>query len=145
MRAMPFSLERYAGRLIEIAFFGQLSLADVQSLRTRLWTVLSQLPARAVIWADLRSTERFSPDVVDKLIEMLRVDNPRVERSAYPIGGKATFALQVERIVAEAAAVPGKTATRRTFRDLATAGAWLREVLTDPDEQARLEALIERG
>jgi hypothetical protein len=62
-----------------------LSLLEVQSLRTRLWAALTQLPGRAVIWADLRPTNRFSPEVADKVVEMLRVDNPKVERSAYPV------------------------------------------------------------
>jgi hypothetical protein len=139
---MPFTLERNAGRLVEITFWGALSLADVQALRTRLWTVLSQLEGRAVIWADLRFTARFSPEVADKLIEMLRVDNPKVERSAYPIGASAAFAVQVERIVAEAAAGAGKIATRRTFRDLVSAGTWLKEVLTLSAERERIDHLI---
>jgi hypothetical protein len=142
--AVPFTLENKSGRFIEICFYGALSLEDVTALRTRLWTLLSQVPGRAVIWADLRHTELFAPEVAVKLIEMLRVDNPKVERSAYPVGGRAAFALQVERIVDEAKGV-GKTPPRRTFRDLHAAGEWLKEVLTDPAEQLRVDALVEVG
>jgi hypothetical protein len=142
---MPFTLERNAGRLVEIAFSGSLSLLETQSLRTRLWTVLGLMSERAIIWADLRHTDRFSSDVANKLLEMLRVDNPKVERSAYPIGARAAFALQVERIVADAVAVSGKTATRRTFRDLGGASAWLKEVLSAAPERERLDVLVKRG
>jgi hypothetical protein len=142
---MPFTLERRVGRFVEIAFTGALTLEDAQQLRTRLWTMLSSIDGRAVVWADLRRTELFTAEVAAKLLEMLKVDNPKVERSAYPVGAKATFALQVERIVAEAAAVAGRIATRRTFRDLRAAAEWLREVLVDPAERARLAALVEAG
>jgi hypothetical protein len=141
---MPFTLERHVGRLIEISLSGNMTLAEVQSLRTRLWNTLGAIDGRAVIWADLRSTERFTPEVADKLLEMLRVDNPKVERSAYPIGTRATFTVQVERIVADAAAVPGKIATRRTFRELSSAGAWLKEVLASPQERERVDYLVAR-
>src|SRR5262249_54773417 len=76
--AASFTLDRRSGRFIEIRFFASLSLEDVTALRTRLWTQLSQLDSRAVVWADLRDCELFSPEVATKLIEMLRVDNPRV-------------------------------------------------------------------
>jgi hypothetical protein len=142
---MPFTLERHEGRLVEIAFNGSLSASDVQSLRARLWTLLGQIEGRGVIWADLRFADRFSPEVADKLLEMLRVDNPKVERSAYPIGAaKAVFAVQVERIVSDAAAVPGRVATRRTFRDLTAAGAWLKEIL-GVAESARIDEIVTRG
>jgi hypothetical protein len=141
---VPFTLENRSGRFIEICFYSTLDLEDVTGLRTRLWTLLSQIDGRAVIWADLRHTELFSPEVATKLIEMLRVDNPKVERSAYPVGSRAAFALQVERIVDEAKGV-GKTPPRRTFRDLRAAGAWLKEVLTDPAEHLRVDALIAAG
>jgi hypothetical protein len=141
---VAFTLDNRSGRFIEIRFFAALSIEDVTALRTRLWTLLSQLDGRGVIWADLRDCALFAPEVAQKLIEMLRVDNPKVERSAYLLNGKAAFALQVERIVGEAKG-PGKVPPRRTFRELSPAGSWLKEVLLDPAEHLRVDGLVESG
>jgi hypothetical protein len=141
---MAITLENRSGRLIDIRFFPPLSLDEVTALRTRLWSLLSRIEGRAVIWADLRQVEIFTAEVATRLIEMLRVDNPRVERSAYLVSGRAAFTLQVERIVNEAKG-PSKTPPRRSFSDQRTAGEWVKEVLTDPAEHLHVDSLVAAG
>jgi hypothetical protein len=142
---MLWSIDNRVGRLLEIVMESRLSLDEVSQFRTRMWSVLSGIDGRAVVFADMRRSELFSPEVSDKLLVMLKNDNPKVERSAYLIHAHASFAMQLERLIrdaAHAAERDGKRAPpRQTFRDHKQALSWLAEVLAD-DERARLAAIV---
>lgn len=141
---MPFLLENKIGRLVEISLYNVLTVEDMTALRNRLWTTLSHVDGRAAIWVDARQIELFSSEVATTLIHMFRVDNPKVERRAYLFNGRASFALQVDRVISEAKGV-GRVPPRRTFRDLSAAGDWLKEVLTDPAERQQVDGLVKSG
>jgi hypothetical protein len=121
-----------------------MTLEEAQQFRTKMWLTLGGMSGRAVLIGDLFHCEMFSGEVSDKLIGMLKHDNPKVERTALLVRGGA-FAVQVERMVAEAARAAsdsGKPAPpRRTFRDKLAARDWLQEVLS-PDERARLHEFV---
>jgi hypothetical protein len=144
MSPMDFLLENRVGRLIEARLESKMSLEDTQLFRTRMWTVLGAVAGKAVIIADLQRCELFSSEVAEKLLAMLKHDTPKVERTAFVIRGSATFAMQVDRMIAEAAqaaAAAGRPVLRRSFRDKAVAKAWLDEVLSTA-ERARLAEFI---
>jgi hypothetical protein len=86
----------------------------------------------------------FSGEVSDKLIAMLKHDNPKVERTAFLVH-EGSFATQVERMVVDAARLSGeegrKAPPRRAFRDWQQARTWLSEVL-DAAERTRLDQLF---
>lgn len=141
---MPFSFENRVGRLVEVRIDGTMTEEDAQQFRTRMYLVLGKLPGRAILLGDLQRCEVFSPEVGDKMLTMLKNDNPKVERTAFVLRGGA-LGLQVERIVADAALAAVQTGRpappRRTFRDKLAARDWLAEVLT-PAERERLALAI---
>jgi hypothetical protein len=142
---VAFSFENRVGRLIEVRLEGAMTDDDAQKFRTRMYLVLGNVSGRAVLLGDLQRCEMFTPEVGEKMLTMLKNDNPKVERTAFVLRGGA-LALQVERIVTEASLVAvrtGKVAPpRRTFRDKLMARDWLAEVLT-PAERERLSIAID--
>src|SRR5262245_24333768 len=124
---VPFSFENKVGRLIEIRLEGAMSEEEAQQFRTRMYLVLGSIPGRAVLVGDLQGCSMFSPEVGDKMLTMLKNDNPKVERSAFVLHAGA-LALQVERIVTQAAletARMGRQAPRRrAFHDKLEARDW---------------------
>ena len=113
--------------------------------RTRMYATLTQLSGKAVIIADMTGITSFPPDVEARLIEMLKTDNPKVERTAFVLArGGHSFAQQAEQMLSEAASAArraGKPVERRTFLDRRQASTWLAEILS-ADEIARLEAFV---
>jgi hypothetical protein len=63
----------------------------------------------------------ISPEGADALVDRMRVDNPRVMRSAFVVG-EGTAALQLNRMVRDAG-----SDRRRTFTSIDQAWAWLRQ------------------
>jgi hypothetical protein len=97
---------------------------------TRLW----ERDARKVILCtDLRATQLFAPDVASQIIDLMRGDNPRVERNGVLGNESALLTLQVQRLLIEAGS-PGR---RKIFTELPPLVTWLNEVLV-PSERIRL-------
>jgi hypothetical protein len=142
---MSFTFDHRAGRFVAVRIESHLTLEGTQQFRTKMWTTLAGLTGKAVLCGDLLHAEMFSPEVAEALLTMLRTDNPKVERTGF-ILGSATFALQIERMVADAAVAAqlrGQQApTRRTFRDPGAMRVWLEEVLAEPAERAHLAEFI---
>src|SRR4051794_6135490 len=120
---MSFLFDNRVGRLIIVKLDTSMTLDDTQQFRTRMWAALGGMAGRAVMFGDMQRTELFTPEVAEKLIAMLKLDTPKVERTAFLLKGSGAFSSQVERMIAEAAqaaAAAGKhQPQRRTFRDLA--------------------------
>lgn len=141
---MPFSLEISAGRLVE-ARMSAPEPEEMAHFRTRMHATLVQLPGRGVIIADLTGVAVFAPDVAARMLEMLKTDNPKVERTAFVLSRRRTsFADQARDLVdaaERAARATGKKVERRIFVDRNEARAWLAEVLT-PAEIVRLDQFV---
>jgi hypothetical protein len=142
---MAFTLESSVGRLIEARMSSPTTPEDMAHFRTRMYAALVQSPGRAVIVADMTSSTEFPPDVAARLIEMLKTDNPKVERTAFVLSREeSVFARQADEMLsaaASAARAAGRTVERRTFFDRREARAWLAEILT-PAEVVRLDAFV---
>jgi hypothetical protein len=142
---MPFFFENRVGRLLEVVLEAGMTLEEAQQFRTKMFLALSSLPGRGVLFGDLRRALRFAPDVRDKMLDMLRHDNPKVERTAF-LMSDGPFANQVERIVLEAtpavADLKRTAPVRRVFLDKLAARDWLIEVLGS-DERARLAEFVD--
>jgi hypothetical protein len=131
------TVECHAGVLIELRFDGKPSLDDVArfkaetaALVTRLW---ARDARRVVLCTDLRATNLFAPEVATQIINLMRGDNPRVDRNGVLGNESALLTLQVQRLLIEAGS-PGR---RRIFTDSHPLVAWLGDVL-DEVERARL-------
>ncbi len=135
------TVESHTGVLIELRFEGKPTLDDMARFTSQTAALVTELSARdarkAVLCTDLRATNLFSPEVASKIINLMRGDNPRVERNAVLGNESALLTLQVQRLLIEAGS-PGR---RRIFTDPAPLVAWLAEVLEE-HERARLEAFL---
>lgn len=131
-RAAKYQIECRVGRLIETRLEWLNTASDLNLVEEALIRAFGQAGASAVICSDWRGIEVFSPEVGEALIELLRRDNVRIERSALLLSpGGAIFNLQVERLLREA----GNPA-RRAFRNVDHLLAWLGEVLSPEETQS---------
>jgi len=135
------TVECHVGVLIELRFEGAPSLDDVERFKAETAAIVTERWARyarrVVLCTDLRATQLFAPDVAGRIIELMRSDNPRVERNGVLGNESAIFTLQVQRLLIEARS-PGR---RKIFTESNELQAWLDESLT-PDESARLRDFL---
>jgi hypothetical protein len=132
-----YSLECTVGRLVESRLWTPRTVVEVARLAEKVRRVFARLPGKGVICGDWRSAKVLSPEVADALVELFQRSNPHLERSALLLSGKdASFQLQVERAVREAA-----HSMRRTFLVASELRAWLGEVLDDAERRRMSEFL----
>lgn len=127
-----------ASRLVGIYFEPPFSQADIAGFFQSLRGVFAARRS-LVFCSDLRQVSIFPPEISDRLVEMMRADNPFVERNAAIISSSSIFGLQVERMLREAA-----NPARRSFRDTSSALKWLGETL-DADELDAARGFLARG
>lgn len=128
------SVENPVGRLCLARFVPPFDVKQVDKLAQEIRDILVRLPKPAIFCNDTRRVLVFPPDVSERIVAMLKSDNPRVERSAVVIGNSSVFGLQIERMFREAGN-PG----RRVFRSVEAITTWLDEALT-PLERERMRA-----
>ena len=135
------TVECHAGALIELRFEGTATLGDVirfkaetAAMVTRLWVKEGR---RVALCTDLRATDLFAPEIANEIIDLMRGDNPRMERNGVLGNESALLTLQVQRLLIEAGS-PGR---RKMFTSAAPLVAWLGEVLLK-DERERLLAFL---
>ena len=126
------------GRIATVRFLAPLTEDEVFALGFKARSLFTQVARPAVFCTDVRAAGVLPTGVAERLIQMMRADNPGVERNALLVGDGSLLALQFDRMLREAAH-PG----RRTFRDPGAAITWLSEVL-DLHEQAALRTFLSR-
>ena len=138
-----WTIESRVGRLIELQIASPIGLAELEPLGQRLSELLRrqrQLGQRVVACTNLTGANLFAPEVAEWFIRLMYSDNQLLERSGFLIGTSAMFALQLERMLKQAA-----SPLRRAFREPAVLLSWLGEVLS-AQEHARLrQFLSEQG
>jgi hypothetical protein len=115
-------IARVAGRLIVFRFPQKVVMADLGPFVADVRKLLGAVHAegkRAVTCGDVRRTTILTPDVVDGLVNLLKADNPVIEKTGVVVGN-ATFGLQVERMFREAA-----NPNRQAFREVEPLTTWL--------------------
>lgn len=131
------TVENVTGRLVEVRVATPLTLAEVQQFVGEHQTAISRIPGRYVGAVDLLHADVLPADVAQRLIQLLSVMADRVERTAFLIGESAVFALQIERVIRNAA-----NPNRKAFRDPLELSRWLGEILT-PLESSRLDQFLD--
>jgi hypothetical protein len=143
-RRRAITVECRVGVLIELHFEARPSLDDVERFKAETAALVTERWVRSgrrvVLCTDLRSAQLFAPDVASRIIDLMRSDNPRVERNGVLGNESAIFTLQVQRLLIEARS-PGR---RRLFTQQGALQAWLDESL-QPDESARLQQFLDAG
>ena len=134
------SVARTTGRLLEVRTTAPLSDAEVDAFVKRFATLLTEVKGLLAVGCDLRGSPVLDGPTAARMMDLLRRDNPRIERSALLVGSeRPTLWLQVERMVRES-----NNPNRRAFRDPAEAEAFLAPVLDDA-EKRRLTAFLGAG
>jgi hypothetical protein len=101
------------------------AIDEARDLVKDVYAALAQVNGLAIATADLRLARLFPQDVSDVFTQLLKGDNPKIERSGHIIGGSAVFQLQVKRMVLEA-----QNPNRKIFSDANSAEEYLAENLT---------------
>ncbi len=126
------TVENKVGRLIEIRIVTPVVAAEIDALALALRKAFMGMSSKAIIAADLSRMAVLAPEVSERFVAIMKNDNPKVERSGYLLSGTAaTFAMQLERMVRDAA-----NPKRRTFRARGEVTALLGEILTPPEVAA---------
>jgi hypothetical protein len=139
-RAMEVAVSCRVGRLIEGRLGFIRDSGEVTHFQQLMLDAFAKAGPGAVICADWRRTQIFSPAVGEAMLELLRRGNREFSRSAVLLSQTdATFGLQVERLFREA-----QNPNRRSFRAPDAMLAWLAEVLT-PAERHRASTFLAEG
>jgi hypothetical protein len=126
------SCEWNVGRVLEIAVpRGYESAADVDAMIGMIRERVAAMPPDVshVTIADWRGCRVLTTSAAERVLEMLRVANPRTERSALlHLRDSPTAVMQFLRLVREA-----DHPARRLFTDPRELVAWVSEALTPPE------------
>ena len=136
------TVESHVGALVEIRFAGSASMDEVAAFEGKLVTLVRRIvkdgKTRAVLCTDLRLCEVLRPEVSDRIVALMKNDNPHIVRNAFVGQSSALLTLQVHRFISET----GGRSRRRMFAEEAPLVDWLCEVTTIP-EQTRLRTFLE--
>lgn len=133
-------VESHVGALIEIRFIGSASMDEVVAFEAKLVSLVRRMAkdgTRAVLCTDLRLCQVLRPEVSERIVTLMKRDNPHIERNAFLGKSSALLSLQVHRFIAET----GGRSRRQIFAEEAPLIEWLSEVTTIP-EQTRLRAFL---
>jgi hypothetical protein len=131
-----YSVRISVGRLLELTLSSPFESADLKPFQALVRDVLQASPNKVIACSDLRRATVFTQDIVTGLIDLMRSDNPKIERSGILIAGSAVFTMQMERIVRSS-----DHPDRRTFRNTVDCITWLSDLL-DPPERRQLQQFV---
>ena len=134
-------VESHVGALIEIRFIGSATMDEVVEFEAKLVTLVRRVvqggKKRAVLCTDLRLCQVLRPEVSDRIVQLMKNDNPHIARNAFLAQSSALLSLQVARFISET----GGQDRRRIFSDKESLALWLADVTTIP-EQTRLRTFL---
>jgi hypothetical protein len=115
---MPFECSVEDGIFV-IRGTGVVRMDDVATLAVEEERYFAMPDCKNLILCDNLDLKVISPDGRDALVERMKVDTPRIMRSAFVVG-EGTAALQLARMIRDAG-----SDRRRTFTNVEQAKAWL--------------------
>jgi len=136
LSATQFHVACSVGRLVEVRPETLQSVVAVSEIGAAIGKAARAAGPEALFCVDWRRLRVLAPEVADALGALMRQGNARVLRSAALISERATFGLQVERVLRAA-----NNPERRAFRDAKELLDWLAEVAT-PEESTRARAFL---
>ena len=130
-----WTVQRVVGKLVE-ARLTKGDSNEVVACLTAIADTVVRAPGPVVGLFDLSQIQVLGRAEAKMLLDVMRQDNPRVERTAILVHGDALLEMQMERLV-RAAALP----TRQVFRLAGHAVYWLSPSLS-PQELARVQLFL---
>ena len=134
-----YTVECPVGRLLEIRVQPPLALEELQNFHSQITKIHARVKGQLIGCVDMRNARVFSPEVANKLMDIIRTDGPHLARNAFLVGESAVFSMQIARVLKTAG-----VASRRAFLEPEDAISWLSETLT-PREVHRLREFITAG
>lgn len=135
-----YTLECRVGRLFEIRVQPPLQIEELADFHPQMARIYARVPGGQIIGCtDLRNAHVFSPEVANRLMDIIRTESPHVTRNAFLVGEGAVFSMQIARVLRTAG-----VASRQAFLKYEDAISWLKEVL-NPAETRRLREFITAG
>ena len=134
-----YTIESRVGRLIEIRVESPVTEEELLQFHDRVAKVIKPIKGQVASCTDLAGATVFLQPVAARWIEIIKQENPIVERNAILVGEGAVFSMQVERIIRQAG-----FKNRKAFLAPAMLTAWLGEILT-VRERARLDQFLQEG
>ena len=97
-------VENPIGRLLTASFSPPFELHEMDrfAAKVRGYVVATRTPV--LVMSDARAVIAFPQEISDRMVTLMRADNPRIERHAMLIGGSSIFGLQIENDVARVTA-----------------------------------------
>jgi hypothetical protein len=121
-----------AGRLVTFRVVPPVDDGNSANAAAQLRSTITAIRGPVIVCADLTDGRTFSAGTTQQFVALMKADNAKIERSALLLSdASATFLMQVERMVREAA-----NPARRTFRDARALREWLNPVLSGPEGTA---------
>lgn len=134
-----YTIDNRVGRLIELRVESPVSEEELSQFHDKIAKVIKPIKGQVATCTDLAGATVFLQPVAARWIEIIKQENPIVERNAILVGEGAVFSMQVERIIRQAG-----FKNRKAFLAPAVLTAWLGEILT-ARERARLEQFLQDG
>jgi hypothetical protein len=131
-----YSVRISVGRVLELTVASPFESTDFRPFQTLVRDAIQSAPSKVIACSDLRRATVFTQDIVTGMVDLMRSDNPKIERSGFLIAGSAVFTMQMERIIRGA-----NNPARRTFRNSVECVSWLSEVL-NPAERRQLQQFV---
>jgi hypothetical protein len=134
-----YTIDNRVGRLIEIRVESPVTEEELSQFHDRIAKVIKPIKGQVATCTDLVGATVFLQPVAARWIEIIKQENPIVERNAILVGEGAVFSMQVERIIRQAG-----FKNRKAFLAPAALTTWLGEILS-VRERARLEQFLQDG
>ena len=134
-----YTIDNRVGRLIEIRVESPVTEEELSQFHDKIAKLIKPIKGQVASCTDLAGATVFLQPVAARWIEIIKQENPIVERNAILVGEGAVFSMQVERIIRQAG-----FKNRKAFLAPAMLTAWLGEILT-VRERARLDQFLQEG
>ena len=134
-----YTIDNRVGRLIEIRVESPVTEEELSQFHDKIAKLIKPIKGQVASCTDLAGATVFLQPVAARWIEIIKQENPIVERNAILVGAGAVFSMQVERIIRQAG-----FKTRKAFLVPTELTAWLGEILT-VRERARLDQFLQEG
>src|SRR5206468_9068792 len=97
-----YSVNNPAGRLVTFRVTTPVDDGNAISAAADLRAVVQSIEGQVIVCTDLTEARVFAPYTAQRFVAVMRMDNPRLERSAVLLGpDAATVLVQLERMVRE--------------------------------------------